>query len=149
MPGVVAVERLEKDDLVAGLEEGEARRHERARRADGDHDLIVAADRHAVEVAGLLGDLGAQLRDAGVGRVDRLVAVDGGVGTGLDRVWRGEVADALPEVDAVEGVDGEGNGADVGLAEGVGAGGEGLHRKAELEWEGHHGVQPHGTEYGQ
>src|SRR5690606_8840236 len=99
--------------------------------ADGDHDLLVVLGGQAVEGAGFFEDRRAELLDAVVGRVDGAVALDGRDGPGLDGAGRGEVADTLPEVDPADAVDGEGDGADVGLAEGVGALGEGLHGRDE------------------
>ncbi len=129
--GVVAVERLEQDHLVARLAQRQDRRDERARRPGGDDDGLGAVERDPVERPRLLGDRLAEQPDAVVGRVDGALAALERVDRRLDDGrGRGEVADPLPQVHPADAVHGERDGPDVGLAEGVGAGGEGLHQTA-------------------
>ena len=95
---VVFVERLEDDDLIAGLNDGEHGGHHRLGRAAGDGDLAVRVQVQAGEAQGLGGDRFAQaggapgdgvLVDIGVDRVDRGL---------LDEIRGGKVRVALGEV---------------------------------------------------
>ena len=98
---VVAVVRLEEDDLVARVEERHQGRGVPARGARGDDDLARRVVVEAVAPQDLVVDAGAERGDA-LGRgVDDLVPRDGvtrGIG---DRGRGGEIADALPHVDPV------------------------------------------------
>ena len=67
--GVGVVVGLEGHDLVAGLAQREQRGGDRLGGAGGDEDLAVRVELDAVEAALVGGDRGAQLGDAGSGRV--------------------------------------------------------------------------------
>ncbi len=112
---VVAVEGLEDDALVAGVEQSHEGGVEGAGGAGGDEDLGVGVDLETVEGRELFCDALAQAGDAVEARVD-VVAVadglDGGFGDGVRDVG---VADALGHVDAADCGAGDGHGADLGL----------------------------------
>jgi len=118
---VVAVEGLEEDDFVAGVEQGHGGGVECAGCAAGDEDFAVGVDFEALEVEDFGGDGLAEAGDAIEAGVDVVAGVDGGdcaVDDGGG--WFG-VADALGEIDAAEAVALHGHGADFGLED---AGGE-------------------------
>ena len=96
---VRVVVRLERDDLVALLAQREQRGGDRLGRAGRDEHLAVGVELDAVEAPLVLRDRGAQLRDAGAGRV--LVApLAHRPGGGLDDLGRPVgVGEPLAEVD--------------------------------------------------
>jgi hypothetical protein len=118
---VVAVERLEEEDVVARVEQGHGGGVETAGGAGGDEDFGFGVVGEGVVAELLGGDGVAEAGDAVEAGVDVVTVVDGLDGGLLDRSGDGSVADALGEVDAADGVAGDGHGADLGLE---GAGGE-------------------------
>ena len=112
---VVAVERLEDQHLVAGIEQRHGRGVQAGRRARGHHHFAFGVVAQAV-VALLLGRDGlAQARNAVASRVDVLPVADGLDRRGLNHVGHRRVADALRQVDAAHAVALGGHGADFGL----------------------------------
>ena len=97
---VVLVERLEHDDLVAGIDDREERADHRFGRAAGDGDHRLRIDAHAIEVAVGLRDRIAQRLRAPGDRVLVDVRVDRALRGLLERGRRGEIREALREVDA-------------------------------------------------
>jgi hypothetical protein len=98
--GVGVVERLEHDDLVAGLEQPEHRGRDRLRRAERHLDAVLRVDLEAVAPALVRGDRRAQLRHPGKRRV--LVggaAAQRGLDGGHDLRRAVGVREALAEVD--------------------------------------------------
>jgi len=78
--GVGVVVGLERDHLVAGLDQGEQRGRHGLGGAGGDQDLGVRVVGQVVEALGVRGDGVPELRDAGAGRVLVAAAVEDGVG---------------------------------------------------------------------
>ena len=111
---VVAVVRLEQDDLVARIEERETRSRESAGRTRGHHDFAHRIEREPVAPLDLLRHRASQ-RENPFGRgVDHLVLADR-----IDRA-RGngrrcrQIADALTEIDPVHRIARASHRADVG-----------------------------------
>ena len=98
---VVLVERLEDDDLVPRVQDGQQGGQHGLGGAGALHDVPVGLDVHAVELPVLLRDGPPERRRAPGDRVLVEVAVDGAVGR-LDQLpRRGKVRHALGQVDAV------------------------------------------------
>jgi hypothetical protein len=112
---VVAVEGLEDQALVARVEQGEQSGVEGAGGAAGDNDFAVGVNGEAVEGSELARNRLAKWSDALMPGVDVMPGTDGFDGRFDDRVRRIGVADALREVDAVDGSAGNRHGADLRL----------------------------------
>jgi hypothetical protein len=131
---VIAVERLEEDDFVAGIEEGHAGGLEGTGGSGGDEDFALGVGGDAVVGGELGGDGLAEGRDAVEAGVDVVALVHGLGGAGEDGRGDFGIADALGEVDAAEAVAFDGHGANLGLDEAGRDGAEaeflgcGLHR---------------------
>jgi len=113
--GVVAVEGLEDEDFVAGIEQGAERCLEGSGGSGGDEDFAVGIDGERVGAGELGGDGVAQARDAVEAGVDVVTVADGALRGFGDDGRRVGVADALGEVDAAHVVAGDGHGANLGL----------------------------------
>ncbi len=112
---VVAVEGLEEQNLVAGIDQRHDGRVKSAGGAGGDKDFGLGVVGERV-VALLLRRNGvAQAVNAVEAGVDVVAGVNGRDGFGLDRRGHGGVADALGQVDAADGVASDGHGADFRL----------------------------------
>ena len=96
---VVLVVGLEDDDLVAGLHEGKHRRHHRFSRATGDRDLALGVDFEAVVPPDFLRDGVAETRIAPGDGVLVDVGRDRFDGGAFDEIGRGEIGEALGQVD--------------------------------------------------
>ena len=114
---VIAVKRLEEDDLVAGIEEGEAGGVEGSGGSGGDEDFALGIGGDAVVVGELGGDGLAERSDAVEAGIDVVAFGHGGSGAVEDRRGDFSVADALGEVDAAEAVAFDGHGANFRLDE--------------------------------
>ncbi len=104
---VRVVVRLGADHLVTGLAEGEHRGGDGLGGARGDEDLAVGVVVEPPEPALVLGDRGAQCRDAWAGRVLVVPLAQRGDGGGEHLGRPVGVGEALPEVDGT-GAYGEG-----------------------------------------
>jgi hypothetical protein len=120
---VVLVERLEDDHLVAGIDDPEQAGDHRLGRSAADRHLRVGVDRHAVAPRPVAGDGLAQDAGAPGHRILVHVAVDGPAGGRLDLGRRGEVGEALREVDGAVALGEAGHLADHRLGEAGGLGG--------------------------
>ena len=112
---VIAVEGLEEDDLVAGIEQGQRGGVERAGGSGGDENLGFGIGVDAVVGGELGGDGFAQRGDA----VEAGVGVEATVDR-VDRALGGErrkfgIADALGEIDSADAIALDRHGADLGL----------------------------------
>ena len=97
---VVLVERLEHDDLVAGVEHAEHRGDHRLGRAARDRHVAFGLDpRHAVARSVRVGDRGSERLGAPGDRVLVDVVGDRLASRLLDLLGRGEVGEALRQVD--------------------------------------------------
>ena len=127
---VILIERLEDDDLVTGVDDREQRRDHRFRRSAGDREHRLRIDRHRVEVAVRPGERVAEGLAAPGDRVLVEVGVDRALRRLLHLRGRGEVGEALREVDAAVHRVQSGHLADDRLGETHGSGGKGRSRGA-------------------
>ena len=112
---MVAVERLEDEHLVAGIEQRHHSGMEAGRRAGRDHHFVFGIVGQPV-VALLLGRNGlAQPCNAVASRIDVLPLADGLDRRGFNHVGHRRIAHALRQVDAPCAVAFGGHGADFGL----------------------------------
>jgi len=129
---VIAVVRLEENDLVSGVERGHRRGEKSAARPHGDHDLLRRIDAEAVVVLDFSGDAFAQEIDSFEFRVGGFVRRDG-VARPLDQLRdRGKIADSLAEVDAADALAIARHAADLGLHQASQAIADLIHRAASL-----------------
>ena len=113
--GVVAVEGLEEEDFVAGIDEREKCGLEGSGGAGGNEDFAVGVYRERVGAGKLCGKGVTKACDAVETGVDVVAVADGALGCfGDDSGWVG-VADSLGKVDAADGVAGDAHGANFGL----------------------------------
>ena len=97
---VGVVVRLERDDLVAGLDKGEQRGRDRLGRPGGHEHLVVGVELKPVEPPLVLGDGRPQLGDTWPWRVLVAAARDDRVGRSPgDLCWPVRVGEALTEID--------------------------------------------------
>lgn len=110
---VVTVVWLKQNQLIARIKQCLNHAGEGPGGADGHDDVFVGVGVFkAIEVDGLFGHLLAQRVDAFEGAVDALVCQNRAAGRVEDLLRCGQIADALPEVDAVDAVAFPGHGAD-------------------------------------
>jgi hypothetical protein len=124
---VVAVEGFEQDGFVAGVQQGEDSGYKGSGRSDAHHHFRFRTRRKPIVGLRLVEYGLSEGFDPGVTGVDRMVRVDGGAGAFLDGLGRRQIANALAEVDAPNGIDHMGDCADVALDEAIGAPGKRLH----------------------
>ena len=129
---VIAVVRLEKDDLIAGVQRGHRRVEKGAARADCHHDLFRRIGFQSVVVLEFFRDPFAQKIDAFEFRIRRFVRGDRIACAFHELGNRGQIANALAEVDAADGVAFARHTADVRLHEATQAVADLVHRLASV-----------------
>ena len=117
---MVAVERLEDQHLVTGIEQGHGGGVEASAGAGGDQNFAFRVVVEGVVALLLDGDGRAQASDAVQAGVDVVAVVDGLDGRLLHRRRDRRVADALREIDAADPVALDAHGANLRLHGGWG-----------------------------
>ena len=99
---IAVVERLDQDDLVAGIDQGLDGGKDALGGADGDDDLLeriqVTAKERAVDVGNGIDQPGM----AGGPRVLVQIPFNGFLGGGFDKIRSREIGEALPQVDGAD-----------------------------------------------
>ena len=115
--GVVLVERREDDHLVARIAGGHHRDHHRFGAAAGDDEVLVGVDRQAAEPVDLLGEGLTEARGAPGHGILVMRTARGAFQGGQQFLGRGEVREALRQVDGPVLVGQAGHPADDGFGE--------------------------------